>query len=145
MAALLEILDPNQNPQFRDHYIDYPVDLSEVLFICSANNTGTISTALMDRMEVIKMPSYTDAEKIVIARDYLMPKVMEKTSLRAEELKIDPNLWPSVVRPFGYDTGIRSLGRTLESMARKVAKEIVEGKSKGVLINAENLKHYLPK
>ena len=145
MAALLEILDPNQNPQFRDHYIDYPVDLSEVLFICSANNTGTISTALMDRMEVIKMPSYTDAEKIVISRDYLMPKVMERTSLRSEELKIDPNLWPSVVRPFGYDTGIRSLSRTLESIARKVAKEIVEGKSKGVLITAENLKHYLPK
>jgi len=145
MAALLEILDPNQNSQFRDHYIDYPVDLSEVLFVCSANNTGTISTALMDRMEVIKMPSYTDAEKIVIARDYLMPKVMGMTSLKTEELKIDPNLWPFVVRPFGYDTGIRSLSRTLESIARKVAKEIIEGKSNGVLITAENLKRYLPK
>lgn len=145
MAVLLEILDPNQNIAFRDHYIDYPVDLSNVMFICSANNIGTLSAALMDRMEVIKMPSYTDEEKIVIARDYLMPKVLEKTGLLPEELQIDPNLWPGVVRPFGFDTGIRSLGRTLESIARKVAKDIVEGKATKVYITAENLKYYLPK
>jgi len=145
MAVLLEILDPNQNIAFRDHYIDYPVDLSDVMFICSANNTGTLSAALMDRMEVIKMPSYTDEEKIVIARNYLLPKIIEKTGLTPEEMKIDPNLWPGVVRPFGFDTGIRSLGRTLESMARKVAREIVEGKTDKVYITAENLKYYLPK
>jgi ATP-dependent Lon protease len=145
MATLLEILDPNQNPDFRDHYIDFPVNLSEVLFICSANNTGTISAALMDRMEVIKMPSYTDAEKIVIARDYLLPKIISKSGLRPEELQIDPNLWPNIVRPFGFDSGIRSLGRTLESICRKVAKEIVEGTSTQVYINEGNLKYYLPK
>ncbi len=145
MAVLLEILDPNQNVEFRDHYIDYPIDLSDVLFVCSANNTGTISTALMDRMEVIKMPSYTDQEKLVIARDYILPKVMENTGLTPQELIIDPNLWPGIVRPFGYDTGIRSLGRTLESICRKVAKEIVEGKSTQVYITIENLKFYLPK
>lgn len=145
MAILLEILDPNQNKDFRDHYIDYPVDLSDVLFVCSANNTGTISTALMDRMELIKMPSYTDAEKIVIARDYLFAHILEKSGLRPEELKIDPNLWPGIVRPFGFDTGIRSLGRTLESICRKVAKEIVEGKVKEVYLTADNLKYYLPK
>lgn len=145
MATLLEILDPNQNPEFRDHYVDYPVNLSEVLFICSANNTGTISAALMDRMEVIKMPSYTDQEKLVIARDYLFPKIIAKSGLKAEELQIDPELWPGIVRPFGFDSGIRSLGRTLESICRKVAREIVEGKSKTVYINAENLKYYLPK
>ena len=145
MAILLEILDPNQNPSFRDHYIDYPVDLSETLFICSANNTGTISTALMDRMEIIKMPSYTDAEKIVIGRDYLLPKVIERSGLTPQELKIDPDLWAGIVRPFGFDSGIRSLNRTLEAICRKVAKEIVDGKSTQVYINADNLKYYLPK
>lgn len=144
-ASLLEILDPSQNVEFRDHYIDFPVNLSQVLFICSANNTGTLSTALMDRMEVIKMPAYTDQEKLVIARDYLMPKILAQTGLKAEELQIEPNLWPAIVRPFGFDTGIRSLGRTLESICRKVAKEIVEGKSVSVSLSEANLKYYLPK
>jgi ATP-dependent Lon protease len=145
MAVLLEILDPKQNIEFRDHYIDYPIDLSQVLFICSANNLGTISAALLDRMEVIKMPAYTDQEKIVIARDYILPKVLERSGLKAGELLIDPNLWPGVVRPFGFDTGIRSLERTLQAVCRKVAKEIVEGKSTAVTITADNLKYYLPK
>lgn len=144
MAVLLEILDPKQNIAFRDHYIDYPLNLSDVLFICSANNTGTLSAALMDRMEIIKMPSYSDHEKVVIARDYLLPKIVENAGLKEGELVIDPNLWPGIVRPFGYDSGIRSLGRTLEAICRKVAKEIVEGKSKKVVITAENLKYYLP-
>ena len=145
MAVLLEILDPKQNIEFRDHYIDYPIDLSQVLFICSANNLGTISAALLDRMEVIKMPAYTDQEKIVIARDYILPKVLERSGLKEGELLIDPNLWPGVVRPFGFDTGIRSLERTLQAVCRKVAKEIVEGKSTAVTITADNLKYYLPK
>ncbi len=144
MAILLEILDPKQNVAFRDHYIDYPIDLSNVLFICSANTTGTLSAALMDRMEIIKMPSYSDQEKIVIARDYLLPQIIVKSGLAPEELEIDPDLWPGIVRPFGYDSGIRSLGRTLESICRKVAREIVEGKSTGVKLNADNLKYYLP-
>lgn len=144
MATLLEILDPNQNPEFRDHYVDFPVDLSQVLFMCSANNTGTLSAALMDRMEVIKMPSYSDSEKIVIARDYVFPKIIERTGLQDNEIEIDPNLWPAIVRPFGYDTGIRSLTRTLESMCRKVAREIVEGKVQSVFVTEQNLKYYLP-
>jgi ATP-dependent Lon protease len=144
MAVLLELLDPEQNFEFRDHYVDYPYDLSDVLFVCSANNTGTITTALMDRMEVIKMPSYTDQEKLVIARDYLLKGIMEETGLAEEELVIDPELWPGIVRPFGYDSGIRSLGRTLNGICRKVAKEIVEGKTDKVYLNAQNLKYYLP-
>ncbi len=145
MATLLEILDPAQNIEFRDHYVDFPVDLSDVMFICSANNLGTLSTALMDRMEIIKLTSYTDPEKIAIARDYLFPKVVAKSGLQPEELKIDPDLWPNIVRPFGFDSGIRSLNRTLDAICRKVAKEIVEGKSTSVTINASNLKEYLPK
>jgi ATP-dependent Lon protease len=144
MAVLLELLDPNQNREFRDHYIDYPIDLSEVLFVCSANTLGTLSTALMDRMEIIKMPSYTDSEKLVIMRDYLFPKIIEKSGLNPGELEVDRNLWPGIVRPFGYDSGIRSLGRTLESICRKVAKEIVEGKHQKVMLTKENLKDYLP-
>ncbi|HAI63216.1 MAG: Lon protease [candidate division WWE3 bacterium GW2011_GWD2_42_11] len=145
MAVLLEILDPAQNVAFRDHYIDFPVDLSDVMFICSANNLGPLSTALLDRMEIIKMPSYSDTEKMIIARDYVFPKVIENSGLKPEEIVIDPNLWPGIIRPFGYDSGIRSLTRTLESMCRKVAKEIVEGKAEKVFINADNLKYYLPK
>ena len=145
MAILLEILDPKQNHEFRDHYVDFPIDLSEVLFICSANNTGTISTALMDRMEVIKMPSYTDQEKMVIAKTYLMPQIFEKSGLQEGELIIDEDLWPGIVRPFGYDTGIRSLSRTLESICRKVAKQIVEGSAQQVQLTEENLKDYLPR
>lgn len=145
MAALLEILDPKQNPEFRDHYVDYPVDLSDVLFVCSANNTGPISTALMDRMEVIKMPSYTDEEKAVIAEKYVFPEVLENSGLSEKELKIDPNLWPDIVRPFGYDSGIRNIRRTLESITRKCAREIVEGRVDNILINKDNLKYYLPK
>lgn len=145
MATLLEILDPAQNVEFRDHYVDFPVDLSDVMFICSANNLGTLSAALLDRMEVIKMSSYTDAEKIAIAKDYLLPKVIAKSGLMPNELSIDPNLWPSIVRPFGFDSGIRSLNRTLEAICRKVAKEIVEGKATSVTITADNLKNYLPK
>jgi len=144
MSILLEILDPKQNVSFRDYYVDYPIDLSNVLFVCSANTTGTLSAALMDRMEVIKMPSYTDQEKIVIARDYLMPQIIEKSGLKEGELEIDPDLWPGIVRPFGYDSGIRSLSRTLESICRKVAREIVEGKSEKVVLTADNLKYYLP-
>ena len=145
MAVLLEILDPNQNTAFRDHYVDYPIDLSDVMFVCSANSLTNLSAALLDRMEVIKMPSYSDSEKMVISRDYLLPKIRANAGLKPEELEIDPDLWPGIIRPFGYDSGIRSLGRTLESICRKVAKEIVEGKSTKVKITAENLKYYLPK
>lgn len=144
MAILLEILDPNQNPEYRDHFVDFPYDLSQVLFICSANNTGTISAALMDRMEIIKMPSYTDNEKVVIAKNYLLPSIFERSGLKAGELLIQEDLWPQIVRPFGYDSGIRSLGRTLEAICRKVAKQIVEGSVEQVYLTADNLKYYLP-
>ncbi|MBD3366027.1 AAA family ATPase [candidate division WWE3 bacterium] len=144
MAILLEILDPNQNIAFRDHYVDYPVDLSQVLFICSANNTGTLSAALLDRMEIVKMPSYTNEEKAVIARDYLFPKIREDSGLKEEELQIDPSLWPEIVNPFGYDSGIRSLGRILQSLCRKVAMKIVTGEAESVYITQENLKYFMP-
>jgi ATP-dependent Lon protease len=145
MAVLLEILDPAQNNAFRDQYLDYPLDLSEVMFICSANYTNTISAALMDRMEVIKMSAYTDQEKIQIAKKYLFPGIVKNAGLNPEELTIDETLWINVVRPFGFDAGIRTLQRTLEGVTRKVAREIVEGKSTAVHLTNENIKMYLPK
>lgn len=145
MAVLLEILDPNQNHSFRDQYIDYPFDLSDVVFVCSANYTNTIAAALMDRLEVIKMPSYTDMEKVEIGKRYLFPKILKSVGLTPEELIIEDSLWINVVRPFGFDAGIRSLQRTLEGVARKVAREIVEGKTTSVKLTEQNIKQYLPK
>ncbi|PIR43242.1 hypothetical protein COV24_03775 [candidate division WWE3 bacterium CG10_big_fil_rev_8_21_14_0_10_32_10] len=144
MAVLLEILDPEQNTSFRDHYLDYPIDLSGVLFIVSANNTGTFSAALMDRLEIIRMPSYTDDEKKVIARDYLLPKIIVSTGLTKDQLEFSPDIWDFLIRPLGFDSGIRSLKKNLESMARKAAREIVMDGTKKVVINTENYKQYLP-
>lgn len=145
MAVLLEILDPAQNNAFRDQYLDFPLDLSEVMFVCSANYTNTISAALMDRMEVIKMSAYTDTEKIEIAKRYLFPGIVKNAGLKPEELTVDDTLWINIVRPFGFDAGIRTLQRTLEGISRKVAREIVEKKSTAVRLTNENIKLYLPK
>ncbi|MBP7859601.1 AAA family ATPase [Patescibacteria group bacterium] len=144
MAIFLELLDPEQNTTFRDHYIDYPLDLSSVLFIVSANSIGTFSTALLDRLEVIKMPSYSDDEKTVIARTYLLPQIIDANGLTAENFVVEDAVWSDFIRPLGFDSGIRSLKKNLESIARKAAYEIVsEGKEK-IVITPENFKKYLP-
>jgi len=145
MAVLLEILDPEQNTEFKDHYVDYPVDLSSVLFICSANNTGTLSTALLDRLEVIQMPAYTDEQKIQIAKGYLLPKILKVSGLAKDQFVINEDVWSKIIRPLGFDSGIRTLQRMLESMVRKVSKEIVEGKAGSREITVDNFKEYLPK
>jgi len=129
---------------FRDHFIDYPFDLSEVLFITTCNNTTNISVAVMDRLEPIRMPSYTDEEKITIGRDYVLPRTMRETGLDKEAIKIDPDVWPRIVRPLGYDAGVRTLERTIDGIVRKIAKRIVKGKGKTFHITAENMKEYLP-
>lgn len=145
MATMLEILDPEQNNTFRDHYLDYPIDLSKVMFIVSANKIGTFSAALMDRLEIIRMPSYTDEEKMVIARDYLLPRVRASTGLLEDQLIFTPDLWPHILRPLGFDSGIRSLQRMIENMARAAALEIVQGKATSVTITPENFQQYLVK
>ena len=144
MAALLEILDPEQNTSFRDHYIDFPINLSSVLFVCSANNTGTFSTALSDRLEIIRMPAYTDEQKEVIAKNYLFNRVVQSSGLNIKDVIIEDEVWPLLIRPLGFDTGIRSLRRNIETIVRKVAKEKVEGKSEITTISETNLKQYLP-
>jgi len=144
MGVLVELLDPEQNMAFRDHFIDYPYDLSEVLFIATCNNTATIATAVMDRIEPIRMPSYTDEEKTTIGRDYILPRMLEESGLDKENLKIDDNVWPKIVRPLGYDAGIRTLGRTINGVCRKVARMIVEGKGKQFRITQDNIKDFIP-
>lgn len=143
MGVLVELLDPEQNAAFTDHYLDYPFDLSEVLFIATANNTTNIATAVLDRLEPIQMPSYSDEEKIKIAKDYVMPQLMRESGLTAENLSVDEELWPKLVRPLGFDAGIRSLERTMNALCRKVARMIVEGKGKSYHITKENMKEYM--
>lgn len=143
MGVLVELLDPEQNAAFRDHYLDYPFDLSEVLFIATANNTTNIATAVIDRLEPIQMPSYSDEEKIKIGRDYVLPHLLRESGLTAQNLIIDESIWPVVVRPLGYDAGIRSLERTLNNLCRKVARMIVEGKGNSFQITSENLKQFV--
>ena len=143
MGVLVELLDPEQNKAFTDHYLDVPFDLSDVLFIATANNTTNISTAVLDRLEVIQMPSYSDEEKITIAKDYVMPELLKASGLTKENLTIDDAVWPKLVRPLGYDAGIRSIERTMNGVCRKVARAIVEGKGKTFHITESNIKEYI--
>ncbi|MGB9911443.1 MAG: AAA family ATPase [Microgenomates group bacterium] len=144
MGVLVELLDPEQNFAFRDHFIDYPFDLSEVMFIATCNNTTNISIAVLDRLEIIQMPSYSDEEKIVIGKNYILPKTMEEMGLEKDWLIIDDGVWPKIVRPLGYDAGIRTLERTINGICRKIAKMIVEKKGEKFHLTAENIKEFLP-
>lgn len=144
MGVLVELLDPEQNQAFLDHYIDYPFDLSEVLFVTTANNTTNISTAVLDRLEIISMPSYTDEEKIAIGKSYMLPKIIEESGLLSEVLQMEDDVWPLIVRPLGFDAGMRTLERTLEGVVRKIAREVVEGKVQSVHLTEQNIKQYLP-
>lgn len=146
MGVLVELLDSEQNKNFSDHYIDYPFDLSHVLFVATANNTTNISTAVLDRMEIIQMPSYSDDEKMVIGKNYLFPKIMHQSGLENGQISISESVWPVIIRPLGFDSGTRSLERTLETMARRVARMIVEGKfdkNGKMVITEENIKQFI--
>ena len=144
MGVLVELLDPEQNNRFVDHYIDYPIDLSQAIFCATCNNTSRIATAVMDRLEVIQMPSYTDEEKIAIGRDYIFPQAIEAAGLKPDELVIAPNMWGQIVRPLGFDAGVRTLQRNIEGLCRKTAKLIFEGKYKKIVVDESNVKTFLP-
>lgn len=143
MGVLVELLDPAQNHAFVDHFLDFPFDLSNVLFIATANNTTNIATAVMDRLEPIQMPAYTDEEKTIIGKNYLLSKALDEAGLQPGTVTIDEPLWPQIIRPLGFDAGIRSLNRTIQGMARKLAREVVEGSPGPFKITAENLREYL--
>lgn len=143
MGVLVELLDPAQNQTFTDHYLDFPFDLSQVLFIATANNTGNIATAVMDRLEPIQMPSYSDEEKLMIGKNYLLPKSLDETGIDRNLIQIDEGVWPHIIRPLGFDAGIRSLQRTLQGISRKIARQLVEGQAGPFKITTENLGEYL--
>ncbi len=143
MGVLIELLDPGQNTNFNDYFVDYPVNLSQVLFIATANNTNSISTAVLDRMEVIHMPSYTDAEKIAIAKNFVLPRFLKDSGLTTENVHIEDAVWAKITRPLGFDAGIRTLERTIEGIVRKVAFRIVSGQGQNFAITEANINEYL--
>ncbi len=144
LASVMEFVDPEQNATFIDQYVDYPVDLSKVFFIFTANTLSTISAALLDRMEIIRFSSYSDDEKLHIAKDYLMPKIRKSTGLLEKDFIISEDAWPLIIRPFGFDAGIRSLERNLMKIARKIAKLKVEKKVDQVNITPANFRQFIP-
>lgn len=144
MGVLVELLDPAQNSSFVDNYIDFPVNLSDAIFLATANNTTNIATAVMDRMEKISMPSYTDFEKIQIAKKYIMPRLLKDAGMTDKQLVIQEELWPKMTRPLGFDAGIRTLERTLQGVVRKAARIIVEKGYNEVIITPDNAKIFLP-
>ncbi len=144
MGVLIELLDPAQNDKFVDNYIDYPVDLSQAIFIATCNNTRDISTAVLDRMEKISMPSYTDEEKIKIGKHYILPQLLKEAGLTTSQFVLLEEVWPQMVRPLGFDAGIRTLQRNLRGAVRKAARIIVEKNYKEVIITLENAKIFLP-
>ncbi len=143
MAALLEILDPEQNSTFVDHYLDYPIDLSKVFFICTSNSVGTLSTALLDRMEVIRFTSYSDEEKETIAKRHTMPEVLKNSGLREGDIVIEESVWPLLIRPVGFDAGLRQLERNLSTLARRVARKSLEGNPLPIHITPDNLREFV--
>jgi len=143
MGVLVELLDPEQNKSFTDHYLDYPFDLSEVLFVATSNNTVNISTAVLDRLEPIQMPSYTDEEKITIAKQYVLPELLRSSGLTEKSLHIDDSVWSKLVRPLGYDAGIRSLERTMNTIVRKTALRVAQGNMEPLTITEFTMNQYI--
>jgi len=144
-SAMLEVLDSEQNKHFSDHYIELPVNLSKVLFICTANGTDTIPRPLLDRMEVIQLSGYTENEKFHIAKEHLLPKQKKENGLKAGALSVSDTAIYDIIRYYTREAGVRGLERKLAKICRKAAKEIVSGNTGKVRVTARNLKEYLGK
>lgn len=142
-SALLEVLDPEQNKHFSDHYMELPVNLSHVMFLCTANSTDTIPRPLLDRMEVISLPGYTENEKFHIAKEHLFPKQREENGLLAQNIKVSDTILRNIIRYYVREAGVRNLERKIGSMCRKAAKEIALGEREVVRISQRNEKDYL--
>lgn len=138
-SALLEVLDAEQNHSFRDHYVEVPFDLSDVIFILTANIVDTIPRALRDRMEIIDIPSYTDEEKVMIAKNHLLPKQMKRHGLTKRTMRISDEAIRKVISGYTRESGVRTLERTIASLCRKTAREIIGGERKSKSINETNL------
>lgn len=142
-SAMLEVLDTEQNSAFRDHYIDLPFDLSEVMFITTANDASTIPAPLYDRMDVINLPSYTVEEKKRIAKHHLLKKQLKKHGITAKQLRVSPAAMAKIIECYTREAGVRNLERTLATICRKTAKVLVEGSSEAVSVTPANLEEYL--
>ncbi len=142
-SALLEILDPQQNNTFRDHYLDLPFDLSKVFFIATANQMGPIPPPLRDRMEVINLAGYSDLEKLQIARRYLIPRQIGENGLNENQLKIEDDAIELIAARYTREAGVRQLERNIGSVARKVALKIAQGQVETVTVTAADIKDYL--
>ncbi|TCS96542.1 endopeptidase La [Hazenella coriacea] len=142
-SALLEVLDPNQNTTFSDHYIEIPYDLSKVMFITTANTIHTIPRPLLDRMEVLHISGYTELEKEKIAKNYLIPKQLEEHGLTKENMQINTEALFKLIRNYTREAGVRTLERTIGTLCRKAARNIVSGKKKKVVVTVKNLEQYL--
>ena len=144
-SALLEVLDSEQNSRFHDHYVEIPMDLSEVLFIATANDVHTIPRPLLDRMELIELSSYTENEKVHIAREHLIAKQMERNGLKEGQLSISPRALEQLIHSYTREAGVRQLERKLGEVCRKAAREILEHDKKTVKLTEGNLEKYLGK
>lgn len=144
-AALLEVLDSEQNNKFRDHYVEVPVDLSEVFFICTANDMNNIPKPLLDRMEIIEVTSYTENEKFHIAKEHLLEKQKEKNGLKSEQLTMNDAAIVNTIRLYTKEAGVRGLERKLGEICRKSAREVYENGTKKLKITDKNLEKYLGK
>jgi ATP-dependent Lon protease len=142
-AALLEVLDPEQNFSFVDHYLDLPFDLSRVMFITTANTVDPIPPALLDRMEVIELPGYTENEKLQIARRFLIPKQLKENGLTADRLEITDESVLGIIRNYTREAGLRNLEREIGTICRKVARRIAEGRQETTVVTPDKLHDYL--
>jgi ATP-dependent Lon protease len=151
-SALLEVLDPEQNSAFNDHYLEVDLDLSQVMFVCTANSLN-IPAPLLDRMEVIRLPGYTEDEKMNIAKKYLLPKQMKNNGLKDGELKVGEDVLLDIIRHYTREAGVRSLEREIAKICRKAVRELLTGKGKGkdkakgktatVQVTSKSLEKYL--
>ena len=144
-SALLEVLDAEQNNKFRDHYVELPIDLSEVLFIATANSVSDIPRPLLDRMELIEVTSYTENEKLHIAKEHLVAKQLERNGLQKGQLTISDKALAKIISAYTREAGVRNLERKLGEIARQAAREVYEGKKKNVRITEQDLEKYLGK